>query len=131
MIVFQFTSFLFPTSFWFTSQNKTKSIKRYFVSQRSSVQFWSFKIFKKLNSYFKMACNNYKKKMAQVVWGHEEYENRMSAIVQDSTWSMNFETRICDVDFKFIAGNRDTFLSGEPENNGKKISQLAMRKKYR
>lgn len=69
--------------------------------------------------------------MANILWGEEETEDRLSTTVQDKTWSTIYESRSCDVDFRFVAGNREAFLSGEPENNGKKPSQQALRKKYK
>lgn len=75
--------------------------------------------------------NSSKKITASILWGDEDHENKASTLVQDRTWSMTYEVRYCDVDFRFVAGNRETFLSGEPENNGKKLSQLALKKKYK
>jgi len=75
--------------------------------------------------------NSVGKKTAQILWGEDRNEELGSTVVQDKTWAMVFESRYCDVDFRFVTGNREAFLSGEPENGGKKPSQLMLRKKYK
>lgn len=69
------------------------------------------------------------KKTVNILWGKEDEE--ASTVVQDKTWAAVYESHSCEVDFRFVAGNRDAFLSGEPENGGKKPSQLMLRKKYK
>ena len=68
-------------------------------------------------------------KKTSYLWGSsEELENDdYSFTFQDPTWGKSYETRIGDVDFRFIGGNRDSFLSTE---NGK-ISQFGLFKKYK
>ena len=52
-------------------------------------------------------------------------------VVQDKSWASVFRARHCDVDFTVIAGSRDNFLSGETDPEGKRPSQLGLKKKYR
>jgi len=53
------------------------------------------------------------------------------SVVQDQSWASVFRARHCDVDFTVIAGSRENFLSGESDPEGKRPSQLGLKKKYR
>ena len=72
-------------------------------------------------------------KKTSYLWGSSddlENDDDYSFTFQDPTWGKSYETRIGDVDFRFIGGNRDSFLSTEMTENGK-ISQFGLFKKYK
>jgi len=74
---------------------------------------------------------------ARILWnrtsdsGLDRETEDNGSVVQDQSWASVFRARHCDVDFTVIAGSRENFLSGESDPEGKRPSQLGLKKKYR
>lgn len=70
---------------------------------------------------------------ARILWDQSSSEltEDENNVVQDRSWASVFRARHCDVDFTVVAGSRENFLSGESDPDGKRPSQLGLKKKYR
>ena len=68
----------------------------------------------------------------KILWDNEleNDSDELSGLVQDKSWAESFETRASEVDFKFIGGTRESFLSAETHVEAKKTSQIALKKNH-